>query len=77
MDAVPTPDAGWAGLYVVTVANGATTITSGNISQYSGAPFILSTLPNVPKNVQGSTWTGFNDTGTASNMVVTLNPNPG
>lgn len=32
----PTPDAGNVGLYVVTVANGQTTITAGNITQYSG-----------------------------------------
>jgi len=32
----PTPDAGYSGLYVVTVANGATTIVSGNITSYTG-----------------------------------------
>ena len=31
----PTPDAGFTGLWVVTVANGATTITSGNIAPYT------------------------------------------
>jgi hypothetical protein len=36
----PSPDAGNVGLMVVTVANGQTTITAGNISQYAGAPFI-------------------------------------
>jgi hypothetical protein len=40
----PTPDAGFNGLWVVTVAFGATTITSGNISQYSGAPFLSAAL---------------------------------
>ena len=38
--ATPTPDAGYVGLWAITVANGATTITSGNIAQYPGAPFI-------------------------------------
>lgn len=38
----PTPDAGNVGLWVVTVAYGATTITSGAISQYSAAPLIAS-----------------------------------
>jgi hypothetical protein len=33
----PTPDAGFTGLWVVTCANGATSITSGNISLYSGS----------------------------------------
>lgn len=36
----PTPDAGYVGLWVVTVAQGAVTVVSGNISQYPGAPFI-------------------------------------
>jgi hypothetical protein len=40
----PTPDAGFTGLWVITVPYGATTITSGNISQYSGAPFLTSSL---------------------------------
>lgn len=35
----PTPDAGFIGAWVITVAYGQTTVTSGNISQYSGAPF--------------------------------------
>jgi hypothetical protein len=40
----PSPDTGFVGGYVVTVAQSATTITSGNISLYSGAPFITETL---------------------------------
>ncbi|MGZ5029018.1 MAG: gp53-like domain-containing protein [Methylobacter sp.] len=40
----PAPDAGYTGVYVVTVANAQTTVTSGNISTYPGAPFINSTL---------------------------------
>ncbi len=36
----PTPDAGYVGLWAITVANGASTIISGNIAQASGAPFI-------------------------------------
>jgi hypothetical protein len=40
----PTPDAGYTGLWVVTVANGATTITSGNITEYAGAPLIANKL---------------------------------
>jgi hypothetical protein len=35
----PAPDAGFVGLYVVTVANGQATVTSGNISVSAGAPF--------------------------------------
>ncbi|SDX12234.1 hypothetical protein SAMN05518669_103341 [Variovorax sp. YR634] len=36
----PAPDAGYVGLYVVTVANGASTVVNANISAYSLAPFI-------------------------------------
>lgn len=40
----PAPDAGYIGLYVVTVAFGQTTITSGNIALAAAAPLINSTL---------------------------------
>ncbi|HEY1772417.1 MAG TPA: hypothetical protein VGH91_04415 [Gammaproteobacteria bacterium] len=36
----PTPDAGFVGLWVVTVANGQGTVTAGNITAYAGAPFL-------------------------------------
>lgn len=42
----PTPDAGFVGLYVVTVANGASTIVNANISAYPLAPFIPSPFVN-------------------------------
>lgn len=38
----PAPDAGYVGLYVVTVAFGQTTITSPNIVRYSAAPLLPS-----------------------------------
>jgi hypothetical protein len=40
----PAPDAGYTGLWVVTVANTQTQIISGNISEVSGAPFISEKL---------------------------------
>ncbi len=40
----PAPDAGYVGLAVVTVANGATTIIAGNIAIYGSAPYITETL---------------------------------
>lgn len=40
----PAPDSGYIGLWVVTVANGQTTINSGNIVQYSGAPVLSASL---------------------------------
>lgn len=36
----PSPDAGFVGLFVVTVANGQATVTAGNISPVAGAPFL-------------------------------------
>src|ERR1035437_7822832 len=71
----PTADAGWTGLFAVTVANGATTITSGNITQAPAAPF-FPTLPAIPADVQSGEWTYGVDTGTANNYVVALNPVP-
>lgn len=43
----PPVDAGWAGLYVVTVNYGQTTITSAAISVYPGAPFVAYQLPQL------------------------------
>lgn len=40
----PAPDAGYVGLYVVTVANGASTVINSNITALASAPFINSTL---------------------------------
>lgn len=40
----PTPDSGWIGLYVVTVAYGASTILNSNITTYPGAPFLSPAL---------------------------------
>lgn len=42
----PAPDAGYVGLYVVTVANGASTVLNANISAYSGAPILSSPVMN-------------------------------
>lgn len=36
----PAPDAGKLGLYVVTVANGASSIVNANVSAYAGAPLV-------------------------------------
>jgi hypothetical protein len=40
----PAPDAGFVGAWVVTTANGQTTITSGDITEYTGAPFLTEKL---------------------------------
>ena len=70
----PSPAAGYVGLWVVTVANGQTTITGANISQYVLSPFFPS-LPAVPVAVQANTWSYCVDTGTANHLVVTPVPN--
>jgi hypothetical protein len=72
----PAPDAGYVGLWVVVVANGATALTSAQISQYPAAPFISVKLPQVPTWVQGGTWDWATDTGTANQIIVTMNPVP-
>jgi len=54
--AIPTPDPGWVGLYVVTLANGAASVTAGNIATYVLAPFIPVKLPGVPSGVQNGQW---------------------
>lgn len=43
----PAPDSGLVGLYVVTVAFGQTSVATGNISTYSGANFLSSTLSSL------------------------------
>ena len=65
----PTPDAGWTGMFVVTVANGAATITSGNISTYSAAPFIPAVLPQIPFTVLNGNWVYGVDTSTTVGTV--------
>lgn len=71
----PSPDAGYTGLYVVTVANGQTAITSGNISQMVTAPF-FSTLPGVPANIQNGSWVYGEDTGALNALAVSVYPAP-
>lgn len=45
MQTTPSVDAGWVGLYVVTVNYGQTAITSSNIAVAPGAPFLQYKLP--------------------------------
>ncbi len=53
----PSADAGWLPLYVVTVANGAVSIVSGNISVASGAP-VFYTPGNLLAPLISPTFTG-------------------
>lgn len=68
----PSPDSGCIGLYVITVAQGATTVTAGNIATYANAPF----LPQggIVDGIQRSTMTYAADTGVANAYVVNINP---
>lgn len=49
----PAPDAGYTGLWVVTVANGQTGVVSSNISIYPGAPFLGINLTNILTSLTG------------------------
>ena len=76
--ATPAPDAGYTGLYVVTVANGQTTITSGNIAQLTTAPFISAKLPAMLSTIQSGAVSFAQDTSGAANTIsITLSPNTG
>ncbi len=67
----PSPDSGYVGLYVATVAFGQTTITSGNITQYSGAPLLPS---GVLQSIQGGNTTYALDTGAVNACAATFFP---
>lgn len=67
----PTADAGFTGLWVVTVANGQATITAGNIVQLAGAPFNQGFLPVSGGTVAGS----FALSGVLSPAQITSNQN--
>jgi hypothetical protein len=68
----PSVDPGYVGLYLITVANGQTTITSGNFSVYPGAPFIPLTLPAVPAAIQAQAGNYALDTGSANAVSIAL-----
>ncbi|MFH5067239.1 phage tail protein [Enterobacter cloacae complex sp. 2024EL-00215] len=68
----PSPDSGCTGLYVITVAQGATTVTAGNISTYANAPF----LPQggIVDGIQRNAMRYAADTGVANAYIVNINP---
>lgn len=69
----PTPDSGFIGLYVVTVANGQTTITAGNISAYPGAPVIPSAGLLVA-GLQNSSFNSASAGGSADAIAANFSP---
>jgi hypothetical protein len=67
----PAPDAGYTGLFAITVANGATQITSGNIVQLTTAPILQAKLPDIPAGVQKGTWQYALDSSAGGSAVAT------
>ncbi len=71
----PSPDAGYTGIYTVTVANGQTSITSGNIAQIATAPFINPKLTSLLPTIQsGKTNYAVDTSGAANTITVALSP---
>lgn len=82
----PTPDAGYIGLYYVTVGYGQTSIVSGDITVVPGAPFITESLTQKVSSgsisgdfvskvqEQNSTNVFANDIGTVNTLI--FNPSP-
>lgn len=68
----PAPDAGYTGMFVVSVANGQTTITAPNISTLAGAPFVTETL--LQKVGQASTQITAAAAGTSDALTATFTP---
>jgi hypothetical protein len=75
-EVIPTPDSGYAGAWVVTIAHGQTTITAGDIAEYPNAPFIEHTIIDSAskKEVQRSAFNYAAATGPADAYVVALTP---
>lgn len=70
----PSPDSGCTGLYVVTVAQGATSVTAANISNYTNAPFLPQN--GIVDGIQRKAMTYAADTGTANVYVAMYTPAP-
>lgn len=68
----PSPDAGYTGLYVITVAQGATTVTNSNINVFANAPFLPSA--GIIDGIQRNVLRYGVDTGSANAYVVNINP---
>jgi hypothetical protein len=72
----PSADSGWIGLWQITVANGQTTITSGNIVQVSSpvVPSITPKLPAIPAYIQAGSPMYARDTGSANAIIANFVP---
>lgn len=67
----PAPDVGYTGLYVVTVANGAATITSANISTLNTAPILPTSIVQA---IQSNSFTYGADIGAANAYIANFAP---
>ncbi len=72
----PTPTGSATGAIVITTTQGVSTINTGQIAIYPGAPFILEKLKDKAggPEVQVSAYNYAPDIGTLNNLVVTLTP---
>lgn len=82
----PAPDVGFTALWAITVANGQSTVTSGNIAVVSGAPFITESLTQkISQTTADARYAQISqvqtdaldfalDTGTTNALVAALNP---
>ena len=70
--ATPSADSGYTPAWVITVANGQTTITSANITQYANAPFLPSS--GIVQAIQSGKMLLGTDSGTANAYVVSMTP---
>jgi len=69
----PTPDAGFVGLYYVTISFGQTSVVGGNITVANNAPFVTESLTQKISydSVIDQKYTYFQDTGAVNALVVT------
>jgi hypothetical protein len=72
MQSTPTPDSGYVGAWVITVANGQTAITSTSIALAPNAPFLPSS--GLVAGIQNSALTYAIDTGSANAYTVSYSP---
>lgn len=73
----PSPDAGYTGLYAITVANGATSVISGNIAALASAPFIALKLPQVRSAIRAQADNYLPTIGGSANaLTATIAPIP-
>ncbi len=71
-EVTPSPDAGYTGLYTITVVDGQSSITGADIVQLASAPF-FPTLPAIPLDVLNGTFVyAGQDTGAANAYVITF-----